>query len=177
MVKGPISVITGKRRRITFLEVPNDLNALIDISKVCDLALLCVNAKRGFEMEIFEFLNISQVHGLPKIIGILTHLDLFKKQKIVRKIKKEMKQRFWEEMYKGCKLFYLSGIINGKYLKRETLNLARFISIIKFHLLTWRSSHPYLIADRYEDITDPTQIKINPKTNRQLIIYGWARGT
>lgn len=30
-------------------------------------------------------------------------------------------------MLSGAKLFYLSGLRNGKYLKREVHNLARFI--------------------------------------------------
>jgi ribosome biogenesis protein BMS1 len=39
---------------------------------------------------------------------------------------------------------------NSKYMKREVLNLARFISVTKFRPLTWRSAHSYLIADRFE---------------------------
>lgn len=38
----------------------------------------------------------------------------------------------------------------GKYLKREVLNLARFISVTKTRPLTWRIAHPYLVADRIE---------------------------
>lgn len=30
-----------------------------------------------------------------------------------------MKQRFWTEIYDGAKLFYLSGMLHGKYLKRD----------------------------------------------------------
>ena len=50
----------------------------------------------------------------------------------------------------GAKLFYLSGMRNGKYMKREVLNLARFISVTKFRPLSWRGAHPYLVADRFE---------------------------
>ena len=50
----------------------------------------------------------------------------------------------------GAKLFYLSGLRNGKYLKREVLNLPRFISIMKLRPLSWRSAHPYLLTDRFE---------------------------
>lgn len=48
----------------------------------------------------------------------------------------------------GAKLFYLSGMRHGKYLKREILNLARFISVMKFRPLSWRMEHPFLVADR-----------------------------
>ena len=34
---------------------------MIDIAKIADLALLLVDASFGFEMEVFEFLNICQV--------------------------------------------------------------------------------------------------------------------
>ena len=50
-----------------------------------------------------------QVHGFPKVLGVLTHLDLFSKPKLLRKAKKTLKARFWVEVYQGAKLFYLSG--------------------------------------------------------------------
>jgi hypothetical protein len=50
----------------------------------------------------------------------------------------------------GAKLFYLSGMKNGSYMKREVLNLARFISVMKFRPLNWRMAHPYLLTDRLE---------------------------
>jgi hypothetical protein len=46
-------------------------------------------------METFEFLNICQVHGFPRIMGVLTHLDSFKDNKRMRKTKKRLKHRFW----------------------------------------------------------------------------------
>ena len=51
---------------------------MIDLAKIVDLVLLLVDASFGFEMEVFEFLNICQVHGFPRIMGVLTHLDAFK---------------------------------------------------------------------------------------------------
>ena len=50
-------------------------------------------------MEIFEFLNVCQVHGFPKIMGVLTHLDLLKNNKALKKTKKKLKSRFWTEVY------------------------------------------------------------------------------
>lgn len=139
---------TGKKRRLTFVECNNDINSMIDLAKVADLVLLLVDASFGFEMEIFEFLNICQVHGFPKIMGVLTHLDHFRQNKQLRKRKKMLKQRFWTEVYQGAKLFYLSGLINGEYQKTEIHNLGRFISVMKFRPLQWRVSHPYIVADR-----------------------------
>ena len=64
--KGPITLISGKQRRLTIIECPNDLNAMTDVGKVADLVLLLLDASFGFEMETFEFLNILQAHGFPR---------------------------------------------------------------------------------------------------------------
>uniref|UniRef100_A0A914RC22 Uncharacterized protein n=1 Tax=Parascaris equorum TaxID=6256 RepID=A0A914RC22_PAREQ len=74
-IRGPITIVTGKTRRVTFVEVNNEINSMIDMSKIADLVLLMVDASYGFEMETFEFLNMCQVHGMPRIIGVLSHLD------------------------------------------------------------------------------------------------------
>ncbi|KAJ8609278.1 hypothetical protein MRB53_039219 [Persea americana] len=99
-------------------------------------------------METMEFLNVLAPHGMPKVMGVLTHLDLFKKPATLRTAKKRLKHRFWTEIYAGAKLFYLSGVINGRYPDREILNLCRFIS-------------------KHED----------PTCDRTITLYGFCRGT
>ncbi|CAI8616694.1 unnamed protein product [Vicia faba] len=175
-VRGPITIVSGKQRRLQFVECPNDINGMIDAAKFADLALLLIDGSYGFEMETFEFLNIMQVHGFPKVMGVLTHLDGFKDVKKLRKTKQRLKHRFWTEIYDGAKLFYLSGLIHGKYVKREVHNLARFISVMKFHPLSWRTSHPYVLVDRFEDITPPEQVHANNKCDRKVTLYGYLRG-
>lgn len=59
-VTGPITVKTGKTRQ-TFFECPNDLNAMIDISKVADLVVLVIDASYGFEMVRFSYLVLVVV--------------------------------------------------------------------------------------------------------------------
>ena len=49
-VQGPITVVSGKKKRITFIECNNDLNSMIDIAKVADLVLLMIDGSYGFEM-------------------------------------------------------------------------------------------------------------------------------
>lgn len=56
-------------------------------------------------------------------------------------------------------------------------NLARFVSIAKFRPLTWRINHPYLLADRFEDVTPPDRIHQDPKCDRNVTIYGYLRGS
>lgn len=52
-------MVTSKTRRVTFIEVPNDLNAMTDIAKVADLVLMLVDASYGFEMVRFIFLILN----------------------------------------------------------------------------------------------------------------------
>ena len=81
-------------------------------------------------------------------------------------------------MYQGAKLFYLSGVVNGRYPDREIMNLSRFLSVMKNpRPLVWRNSHPYCLADRFLDITPPTDIEQNPKCDRTVALYGYLRGT
>lgn len=90
-VRGPINIVSGKNRRLTIIECGNDLHSMMDVGKSADLILLLIDGSFGFEMETFEFLNILQAHGFPKILGVLTHLDSFKDGKALKKTKKRMK--------------------------------------------------------------------------------------
>lgn len=177
---GPLTVVTSKRRRLTFIECPADsLASMIDIAKVVDIVLLMIDGNYGFEMETMEFLNVLSASGMPgNVFGILTHLDLFRKQEALKLQKKRLKHRFWSELYQGAKLFYLSGVANGRYPDREIMNLSRFLSVMKNpRPLVWRNSHPYCLADRFLDITPPTDIEQNPKCDRTIALYGYLRGT
>ncbi|OBZ71078.1 Ribosome biogenesis protein bms1 [Grifola frondosa] len=177
-VQGPVTVVSGKKKRITFVECNNDLNSMIDIAKIADLVLLMIDGSYGFEMETFEFLNVLQSHGFPKVIGVLSHLDLIKKAATLRATKKTLKKRFWTEIYQGAKLFYLSGVLNGRYPDTEILNLSRFISVMKFRPLVFRNTHPYLLADRLEDLTPREEIRASKgKCDRTVTVYGYLRGT
>ena len=106
-----------------------------------------------------------------------------------------MKQRFWTEVCDGAKVFYLSGLIHGKfcprpqfflshvsiqykrYHQREILNLSRFLSVMKFRPIIWRNTHPFVLVDRVEELTEPEDIRKNPKVDRRMCLYGYVRGT
>ncbi len=80
-------------------------------------------------------------------------------------------------LFQGAKLFYFSGLIHGQYPKAEVHNLARFISVMKFRPLDWRASHPYVLADRMEDLTDPELVRTDKNCDRSITLYGYVRGT
>lgn len=173
-VKGTITLRTNKNSRITFYECPTDMQAMIDLSKICDLALILIDASIGFEMESFEFLSLLQNHGMPNVMGVLTHLDYFRENKAMRKTKKRMKKRFWREVYDGAKLFYFSGQQkDGLYPKTEVHNLGRFITVQKIKPLQWRINHSYVVADKFDAIETQQE---NAKFNT-VSIYGYVRGT
>ena len=177
---GPLTVVASKRRRLTLLEVPSDsLAAMLDAAKIADLVLLLIDANYGFEMETMEFVHALQAHGMPgSVFGVLTHLDLFRRPGALRDAKKRLKQRFWTELYAGAKLFYLSGVLNGRYPDREIHNLSRFIATMKNpRPLVWRNAHPYCLADRFLDVTPPAQVEADPKCDRLVALYGYLRGT
>ncbi|KAF7558725.1 hypothetical protein G7046_g5414 [Stylonectria norvegica] len=176
---GPITIVTSKKQRLTFVECPNELEAMVDIAKVADIVLLMIDGNYGFEMETMEFLNILAATGMPgNVFGILTHLDLFRKPQALKDAKKQLKRRLWTELYQGAHLFYLSGVINGRYPDREVHNLSRFLSVMKNpRPLIWRNSHPYSIIDSFRDITHPTKIEEDPKCDRSIVLSGYLRGT
>lgn len=152
---------------------------MVDMSKVADIVLLMIDGNFGFEMETMEFLNILASSGMPgNVFGILTHLDLFRKPQTLKDAKKRLKNRFWSELYQGAHLFYLSGVINGRYPDREIHNLSRFISVMKNpRPLIWRNSHPYTVIDSFRDVTHPTKIEEDPKCDRTVVLSGYLRGT
>ncbi|KAK5660362.1 hypothetical protein OQA88_12903 [Cercophora sp. LCS_1] len=176
---GPITIVTSKKQRLTFIECPNELEAMVDIAKVADIVLLMIDGNYGFEMETMEFLNVLAATGMPgNVFGILTHLDLFRKPQALKDAKKRLKHRLWSELYQGAHLFYLSGVMNGRYPDREIHNLSRFISVMKNpRPLVWRNSHPYTVIDNYRDITHPTKIEEDETCDRTIELSGYLRGT
>ncbi|KAK4533512.1 hypothetical protein CCYA_CCYA17G4394 [Cyanidiococcus yangmingshanensis] len=176
-VRGPVTVVASKTKRLTLIEVPPELPSMVDAAKIADLALLVINAAAGFEMETFEFLSVAAAHGMPRMLGVLTHLDTFKDPKKCRRTKKLLKDRLASEIVHGAKLFYLSGMReHGEYLKREVHNLARFISVIKYRPIAWRNDHPFVLVDRVEDMTPPSQSS-GAKAERHLLVHGFLHGS
>ncbi|KAI3936560.1 hypothetical protein MKW92_030048 [Papaver armeniacum] len=176
-VRGPVTVVSGKHRRLQFVECPNDVNGMIDAAKYADLVLFCIDASYGFEMETFEFFNLLQVHGFPNVIGVLSHLDKIKCDGQLKATKQRLSRQFRNEIYGGAELFYLSRLDNGMYMDDEIHNLAMFISVMKFNPLSWQTAHPYVLVDHFEDVTSPERVQIDNKCDRNIVMYGYLRGS
>lgn len=69
-------------------------------------------------------------------------------------------------------------MLNGRYPDTEILNLSRFVSVMKFRPLVFRNAHPYLLADRFEDLTPREDVRLSKgKCDRTVTMYGYLRGT
>ncbi|KAH0484893.1 MAG: hypothetical protein KVP17_003841 [Porospora cf. gigantea B] len=169
---GPVTCVSSKNRRFTFIECPDDVGAMLDLAKVADLVLVMVDAAFGFEMETFEMLNMLQVHGFPRCIGVLSNLDKIKSQDKLTKTKNKLKKRFWQELYDGAKLFYLSGLEFEKlYKKRDVQNLARFLAVQKVKPLTFRAAHPYVLPLTFEDHSEDLDAE-----TKEIHFFGYLKG-
>lgn len=191
VITGPITVVVGKKYRMTFIECDCNINSMIDVAKVADLILLTVNVQKGLEMYHFEFINMLQVHGMPRVIPVLNHLDHFKESSSSRALRKKIKQRLWTDL--SAKIFLLSRFmkkkfhqhkqsecdnkgIDGEYMPAEIQRLARLMVVKSPRPSDWRTGHPYMLVDRLEDVTNPRVLTEDKKANRVISLYGWVRG-
>jgi len=173
-IKGPVTFSTSKKSRMTLFECNTELPSMMDIAKVADQVLVLINANQ-LDMHVLECLNMFQVAGMPKVMGVLTHVDTLP-QKAIKKQKKKIKHRFGVEICKGAKLFYLDRLIYGEYGKKEIKNLCKFFHNKKQRPIDWKNNHPYVVADRMEDITDPEQVRLDESIDRTVAVYGYMRG-
>ncbi|RZC72107.1 hypothetical protein C5167_035281 [Papaver somniferum] len=111
ITNGPNIIITAdKKRRLQLVECLDDIDAMIDAAKYADLVLLLVDANYGFEAETFEFLNLLQAHGLPKVMGVLTHLDQLKDYTKLNETEERLQDLFRTEIYQGAITYNISGL-------------------------------------------------------------------
>ena len=74
-------------------------------------------------------------------------------------------------------MFYFSGCVNGKYLKHEVKQLSLLLSRVKYRPLVWRNTHPYIVVDRYEDVTHPSKMEEDERCERSVVFCGYVRGS
>lgn len=56
----------------------------------------------------------------------------------------------------------------------EILNLARFVSVMKYSTVSWRMNHPFIMPDRYENDTSSKPMEDEAECN--ISFYGYIRG-
>ena len=51
------------------------------------------------------------------------------------------------------------------------------VLFLQYRPLIWRNTHPYVLVDRFEDVTDPNEIEEEKDGDRSIVFYGYVRGT
>ncbi|PRQ48780.1 hypothetical protein RchiOBHm_Chr2g0114591 [Rosa chinensis] len=162
---------TVKAKRLQYRAVEKEQNRPMAKNQLHTL-LWCMDLQRKH----LNSLIYCKFMASQRLWEFLLTLINFKEANKLKKTKQHLKHRFWTEIYDGAKLFYLSGLDHGKFVKREIHNLARFISVMKFHPLSWQTAHPYVLVDRFEDVTPPENVHMNNKCDRNVTHYGYLRG-
>ncbi|KAI3835514.1 hypothetical protein MKW92_044073 [Papaver armeniacum] len=171
-----IIITADKKRRLQFVECPDDIDAMIDAAKYADLVLLLVDANYGFEAETFEFLDLLRAHGLPKVMGVLTHLDQLKDDTKLNETEERLQDLFWTEIYQGAITYNLSGLQDDLYNMQDVRVLAEQILTLQLHLSSRRAAHPYVLVDCIEDVTPPEKELREANCGRNISLYGYLRG-
>lgn len=174
-LRGPVTVKTSKRQRLTLLECPNDLSPALDLAKVADVVLLCVDVSVGFEMESFEFLAALQVHGFPRCVAIGTHLDRYPFEDKKRRVKRALRKRLEKEVTKETNFFFVSGMRRGFYAFRDVHNLARLLSVINPRETEFKATHPHLLVDRVE-MLGAEGVELRGEDRVDVACFGYVRG-
>ncbi|KAI3893124.1 hypothetical protein MKW92_027654 [Papaver armeniacum] len=181
---GHIAIVAGsageEQRRIQFVECPNNVNGMIDAAKYADAVILLIDVSYEFEMETFEFVSLLKVHGMPKVIGVFTHLDCFPTEDANTKeiITARFKNNFRNEIYEQAQIVCLSAPDEDEmmYQKLDISELASIISGMELHPMPWRAAHPYVLVDRFEDVTPTERLHVDSDCDRDIILYGYLRG-
>ena len=45
----------------------------------------------------------------------------------------------------------------------------------QYRPLIWRNTHPYVVIDRHEDVTNPNDVEKDSECDRSVIFYGYVR--
>jgi ribosome biogenesis protein BMS1 len=66
----------------------------------------------------------------------------------------------------------------GAMTELEPISFSLFLfDVHQFRPLVWRNTHPYLLVDRHEDVTNPNQIEEDSECDRAVTFYGYVRGS
>ena len=156
------SISSSNEEIVILAENISDSFSALNFLKFSDIIVSVVNGFFGLELETFETTTIIKNSNLNRFIFVLTHLDLFKTWKSLKKAKKRIKDRLVQEANGNCKIFYCSGLKNNNgYFSGEIKNLTRYLNKIKTQMMT---------TQKIRDFTVITKIKFQ-KTMKKDIAF------
>ena len=107
------SISSSNEEIVILAENISDAFSALNFLKFSDIIVSVVNGFFGLELETFETTTVIKNSNLNRFIFVLTHLDLFKTWKSLKKAKKRIKDRLVQEANGNCKIFYCSGLKNN----------------------------------------------------------------
>ena len=151
-VTNMISILSSEGERIFFIENIADTFSFVHSLNFSELVILLIDGFFGVELETFETITLVKNSNLKRYIFILTHLDLFKTWKSLKKAKKRIKDRLNKETEGNCKIFYFSGIREDNiYFFGEIKNLTRYLNRVKLsYLNSFQGISNYAIITRMD---------------------------
>mmetsp|Transcript_4395 Transcript_4395/g.8506 ORF Transcript_4395/g.8506 Transcript_4395/m.8506 type:complete len:283 (+) Transcript_4395:409-1257(+) len=163
--KGPLTVSNNEENRLIFIEGVHIPFSLVSLIKISNIIVIMIDGFFGLELDTFELINLARMEGVKKIFFVISHLDLFKKWKTLKKIKKRIKDRLSKETNNQSRIFFLNGItIKNTYFNTEIANITRFLK--NFPLLE-KPQYPFLVISR-------VNFERKKKTNTTFL--GYLRG-
>jgi len=151
-VTNMISILNSDGERLFFVENIADTFSFVHSLNFSELVILLIDGFFGVELETFETITLVKNSNLKRYIFILTHLDLFKTWKSLKKAKKRIKDRLNKETDGNCKIFYFSGIREDNiYFLGEIKNLTRYLTKVKLsYLNSFQKISNYAIITRMD---------------------------
>ena len=147
-VSNMVLILNSKKQLTVFIEAIPNIFSNLKCIKLSNLVISMIDGFFGMELDTFETLAISNSLNFKKYIFILTHLDLFKKWKSLKKVKKRIKDRLMKATNGYCKIFYFNGIKQDDlYFSEEIINLSRYMKKLqKNNNLLWKDQNFALIS-------------------------------
>lgn len=125
---GVISILNSNGEVLIVVENNSDILSIVNCTTFSDLIVSVIDGFLGLELEIFETILLAKKSGLKRYVFLLTHLDLFKTWKSLKKAKKRIKDRLVKETNGNCKIFYISGVkTDNLYFPGEIKNFTRYL--------------------------------------------------
>ena len=162
---GPFFLRHRKHQAAFFcIEASSDSLSMINLVKSSDVLVLLIDGYFGLELETFELFSLilahhtSQAHS-PRMVCALTHLDLFRHWKSLKKAKKRIKRRIIQEIGMLAKILCFSGLtLSETYFSREIANFTRYLSHLAIESGFFETPRtPYILVSAL--ILDRTQKK------------------
>eukprot|EP01080_Neovahlkampfia_damariscottae_P006711 gene6711-10876_t len=154
-------ILKDFKKQIKIIEAQNNLNSVLEVSKITDLLIFVINAEEGIDESGKNIITLLRAQGIPSCMFVIQNLNKFnaKKQKEVKnQITKSIETEFaGDHKIVSCDT------------KTEAKMLCRWMNEHKIKDLNWKAIRPYVLVDKWS-FTE------NKDKKGTLQIYGHLRG-